>query len=144
MRACYPIKYEDGYDYTEELSNIKENTYKLMFDPYLRKESIWSHEKEWRILFNNEILLRSAIKIGTKYFLKLPKPSAIYLGKRISPENKEKIIDICKKREISLYQMKKDIRKAKLYEIEILKYSEKNWEDESFIIESIKIRHVNH
>lgn len=138
MHACYPIKYEDGYDYTEELSNIKENTYKLMFDPYLRKETIWSHEKEWRILFNNEILLRSAIKIGEKYFLKLPKPSAIYLGKRISPENKEKIIDICKKREISLYQMEKDIRKAKLYEIEMLKYSEKNWEDILFIIESIK------
>ena len=109
-----------------------------MFDPYLRKETLWSYEKEWRILFNHELLLRSAIKIGEKYFLKLPKPSAIYLGKRIAAENKEKIIDICKKREISLYQMEKDTRKAKLYETEILKYSEEYLENELFIVESIK------
>lgn len=136
--ACYPIKYEEGYNYTEELSNMKENMHKLMFDPYLRKETTWSYEKEWRILFNHAILLKSAIKIGEKYFLKLPKPSAIYLGKRIAAENKEKIIDICKKREISLYQMEKDTRKAKLYETEILKYSEEYWENELFIVESIK------
>ena len=41
MHLCYPIKYEDGYDYTEELSNFKENMYKLAFDPYLRKETDW-------------------------------------------------------------------------------------------------------
>ena len=34
--------------------------------------------------------------------------------------------------------MEKDTREAKLYEIEILKYSEKNFEDEMFIVESIK------
>ena len=98
IRACYPIKYEDEYDYTDELSNMQEHMHKLKFDPYLRKETTLSYEKEWRILFNHEILLRSAIKIGEKYFLKLPKPSAIYLGKRITAENKEKIIDICKKK----------------------------------------------
>ena len=68
----------------------------------------------------------------------MPKPSAIYLGKRISSEDKRKIFDICKKREISLYQMEKDTREAKLYEIEILKYSDKRSEDELFILESIK------
>lgn len=138
MHICYPIKYEDGYDYTEELSNFKENMFKLAFDPYLRKETDWSYEKEWRLLFNNEFFLRSALKVSEKYFLKLPKPSAIYLGKRIDSENKRKIFDICKKREISLYQMEKDTREAKLYGIEILKYSEKNFEDEMFIVESIK------
>ncbi|WP_304093255.1 DUF2971 domain-containing protein [Methanobrevibacter ruminantium] len=138
IRACYPIKYENGYCYTEELSDIKENMFKLMYDPYLRKETEWSHEKEWRILFNYQILLRSAIKIGEDYFLKLPKPSAIFLGKRISSENKQKIIDICKKREISLYQMEKDNQEAKLHDSEILKYSEEYWEDKSFIVESIK------
>ena len=55
------------------------------------------------------ISVKRTIKIGEKYFLKLPKPSAIYLGKRITAENKEKIIDICKKREISLYQMEKEL-----------------------------------
>ena len=138
MHVCYPIKYEDGYDYTEELSNFKEHMFKLAFDPYLKKETDWSYEKEWRILFNHEIFLRSPLKIGEKYFLKLPKPSAIYLGKRIDSANKRKIFDICKKREISLYQMEKDTREAKLYEIEILKYSEKSFEDEMFIVESIK------
>lgn len=138
MNICYPIKYDDRYDYTEELSNFKENMYKLAFDPYLRKETDWSYEKEWRLLFNHEIFLRNALKIGDKYFLKLPKPSAIYLGKRIDSENKRKIFDICKKREISLYQMEKDSREAKLYGIEILKYSDKRLEDELFIVESIK------
>lgn len=139
MHICYPIKYEDGYDLTEELSNFKEHIIKLKFDPYLKKETDWNYENEWRILlFNNEIFLRSVLKIGEKYFLKLPKPSAIYLGKKIDSENKQKIFDICKKREISLYQMEKDTREAKLYEIEILKYSEKNFEDEMFIVESIK------
>lgn len=138
MHVCYPIKYEDGYDYTEELSNFKEHVYKLAFDPYLRKETDWSYEKEWRLLFNHKIFLRNVLKIGDKYFLKLPKPSAVFLGKRINSENKRKIFDICKKREISLYQMEKDSREAKLYEIEILKYSDKSSEDELFIVESIK------
>lgn len=137
-RSCYPIKYEDGYDYTEELSNMKENMYKLMHDPYLKKETVWQHEKEWRILFNHEILLRSTIKLGDKHFLKLPKPIAIYMGKRIDPENEQKIMEICKNREISLYKMEKDNRRAKLYETEVLKFSEKNWQDELFVMESIK------
>lgn len=117
--------------------------FKLAFDPYLRKETDWSYEKEWRILFNDEIFLRSALKIGEKYFLKLPKPSAIYLGKRIGSANKRKILDICKKREISLYQMEKDTSEAKLYEIEILKYSKKNFEDE-MLWNLLKIRHINY
>ena len=137
-RACCPIKYENGYNYTKELLDVKNNLFKLMFDPYLKKETVWRHEKEWRILFNHELHLQGAIKIGEKYFLKLPKPSAIYLGERVSKEDKQKILDICEKREISLYQMKKDIRKANLYEIEIKKYSEKNCEDKLFIVESIK------
>ena len=137
-RSCYPIKYEDGYDYTNELLNMKENMYKLLYDPYLRKERVWSHEKEWRILFNNEILLRSTIKVGDKHFLKLPKPTAIYMGKRIAPENEKKIKEICQNREISLYKMEKDNKKAALYETEILKFSEKDSNDELFIVESIK------
>ena len=64
--ACYPIKYQDGYDYTEELSNFKEHMYKLAFDPYLRKETDWNYEKEWRLLFNHEIFFRNTLKIDDK------------------------------------------------------------------------------
>ena len=142
-QVCYPIKYEDGYDYTKELSNIKENKIKLIFAPYLKKTTEWNCEKEWRLLFNHEIFLSSAIKINEKYFIKLPKPSAIYLGERITNENKQRIIKICKKREISLYQMEKRHNEAKLYEKEILKYSEKSYKHTLFIIESIKNKTCN-
>ena len=138
--SCYPIKYEDGYDYTKELCDIKKYAFKLNYDPYLKKETIWQHEKEWRILFNIDILLSATIKSNGKHFLKLPKPSAVYLGKRISSENEEKIKDICKNREISLYKMEKDNKNVLLYKTEILKFSEKNWEDELYIIESIQNR----
>lgn len=138
--SCYPIKYEDGYDYTKELCDMKKYAFKLNYDPYLKKEKIWQHEKEWRILFNMDLLLSATIKSNGKHFLKLPKPSAVYLGKRISSENEEKIKDICKNREISLYKMEKNTKKASLYETEILKFSEKNWEDKLFIIESIRNR----
>ena len=58
-----------------------------------------------------KFFLRSAIKIGEKYFLKLPKPSAIYLGKRIAAENKEKIMDICKKEKFHFIKWKKILAK---------------------------------
>ena len=39
--------------------------------------------------------------------------------------------------------MEKDTSEAKLYEFEILKYSEKNFEDE-MLWNLLKIRHINH
>ena len=34
MHKCYPIKYGNEYDYTNELSNIEKYMFKLAFDPY--------------------------------------------------------------------------------------------------------------
>lgn len=102
---CYPVKYEDNYDYTNELMNIKNNGKKILHETLLKKSTEWAYEKEWRILIDYDIQLMGLIKKGNDYFLKLPKPQAIYLGINISNKNKEKILKICEDREISAYQM---------------------------------------
>ena len=61
-------------------------------------------------------------KIGEKQFLKLPKPKAIYLGIFTEEKDKEIIKDICKKREIDLYQMKKSNRKPRLVAEPIIEF----------------------
>jgi hypothetical protein len=59
------------------------------------KSPIWSYEREWRhIIFTNNTPDRK---------VKLPIISKIILGVNISPENKQKVIEIAKKRQIPVY-----------------------------------------
>ena len=111
LKSCHEVRYfsPDKYpDVTNILLNIlKSNPLDFMDSIFLNKTDDWSYEEEWRLIFRNDPFFRSFIKkINSNYYIKLPKPRAIYLGVNISDENKKEIEKICKSREISLIQMK--------------------------------------
>lgn len=62
----------------------------------ITKDSIWEYENEWRILLPSQY--------GDK--IKVPKISCIYLGVKITDENKTKVLEIAKKKGIPVKQMK--------------------------------------
>lgn len=116
---CHKTKYleiEDFRKHTQDLHNIPDTPYFNFFvEPFLRKTFDWKYEKEWRVILPVfSFKLNLSKKINGKQFLKLPKPKAIYLGVSIEEKDKKTIIDICKKREINLYQMKKSIHSPTL------------------------------
>lgn len=137
---CYPVKYEDNYDYTKELMNIKDNGNKLLHETLLKKSTEWKYEKEWRILIDYDIQLSGLIKKESDYFLKLPKPQAIYLGINISNKNKEKILKICEDREISAYQMEINRKNHQLKTRNIKKYPMGKWNETEYIIDCIQYK----
>lgn len=69
------------------------------------KDQEWKYEHEWRRLF--------LAKDGGKVH-KMVKPSAVYMGARIADENKDRLIDLCKSRGITLYQTKYDQHKNQI------------------------------
>lgn len=111
VKSCHEVKYfsPDEYpDVTNILLNLlKSNPLDFMDSIFLNKTDDWNYEEEWRLIFRNDPFFRPFIKkINSNYYIKLPKPRAIYLGVNITDENKNEIEEICKTREISLIQMK--------------------------------------
>lgn len=66
------------------------------FPVMITKSSVWSYENEWRVIFS-----------GRDHGLHAsPNIRAIYLGVKVSDKNRQKMIKICKKKSINLYQMR--------------------------------------
>lgn len=111
VKSCHEVKYFPLDKYPEVtnilLNLLKSNPLDFIDSIFLNKTDDWSYEEEWRLIFRNDPFFRPFIKkIDSNYYIKLPKPRAIYLGVNISNENKNEIEEICKTREISLIQMK--------------------------------------
>lgn len=81
----------------------------------LTKDSEWSYENEWRVLINKTDSAE----------LKMPRISCIYLGTSISEENRSKILEIAKRKRISVKQMKVDRGEFALHAQEVLSFCEK-------------------
>lgn len=77
--------------------NIEEAFADIMLG-LLTKDKAWEYENEWRIL----------IGATENSELAMPKVSCIYLGAAIEKNNREKIIDVAKKCNIPVKQMKVD------------------------------------
>lgn len=107
---CYGKKFKDLV--LEFISNIMQNYYEnlehendLIYSIIGLKNKCWSYEQEWRIWsYNTNIytgnFLSPYAKIGNV------KPKAIYLGEKISNFDKTGIIDIAKRKNIPVFQMK--------------------------------------
>ena len=111
VKSCHEVKYFPPDKYPEVtnilLNLLKSNPLDFMDSIFLNKTDDWNYEEEWRLIFRNDPFFRPFIKkINSNYYIKLPKPRAIYLGVNITDENKNEIEEICKTREISLIQMK--------------------------------------
>jgi len=64
----------------------------------LHKAPEWAYESEWRLVFTGGV-------IPEPINYPLTKPVAVYLGARISPENEQKILGICRRRDILVFRM---------------------------------------
>lgn len=118
--CCFPMLYVEKSDFTDDLNYFHDsnrNKLKILEEPFLKKSIDWKYEKEWRILFNKIKLKMSSEVIDCShlikksdglYFIKFPKPTSVYLGLNISEENKNKIKNICLKRNIAIFKMIKD------------------------------------
>ena len=73
------------------------------------KKEDWKYEREWRLLaYNtNPLFLNPSIHCN----IGILKPSAIYLGERISEFNRINLIEIARKKGIKIFQMKSKICK---------------------------------
>jgi hypothetical protein len=109
-RFLYPAIYSDQiFDATEHMmkglkhmmKGIKdENSNNLYLSlAALIKAKDWEYEKEWRIVFANGI-------VDSERSYGIGKPKMIYFGTKISQPVQERLIEICKRRNISYVKMK--------------------------------------
>ncbi|MGG3998757.1 DUF2971 domain-containing protein [Anoxybacillus kestanbolensis] len=116
-RLLQPVIYSDQmFDMTNYLKQALKNRYNFnnLISTYaaIVKSTEWSYEKEWRIV----LPLGEGKGFNRPFF----QPEAVYLGTRMSRENKETIINIAKQKQISVYQMKMKSNEFKLVAEKIL------------------------
>lgn len=70
---------------------------------YLFKSKSWEYEKEWRFF----VMQDPKFKLDETFALNI-KPKAVYLGASISSANHGKVLDICNKKQIDVYEMSID------------------------------------
>ncbi len=141
LNSCFPISYVEHFDMTNDLKRIDSNSnkFKILKIPFLNKSMDWQYEKEWRILLTNDPFFRFDIKkINSNYYIKIPRPRSVYLGLKIEKDNKEKIIEICKNREITVYQMEKDNSGYNLKPNLLFKAPQGKWDEEEYILDCLK------
>lgn len=103
-KPFFPIQYKDiRFNATkiafymvafEQIAPSDYYTSNLPLMPILQKSKDWDYEKEWRIVCRNK-------KID---FFEM-KPDAVFIGLDIKDGNKQKIMDIAKKKKINVFQM---------------------------------------
>ncbi|NCA61179.1 DUF2971 domain-containing protein [Bacillus cereus] len=104
--------------YSDEIINIGEHLkrtpkkvekFKGVLEEYaaIIKSNEWIYEQEWRIVFREN-------KSGG-FNCKGLYPKAIYLGSRISEDDKIELLEIAREKKIPVYQMKTDNNKFELF-----------------------------
>lgn len=97
----YPINYSDKL-YKAPINNLFNHILSATY-----KSLEWDYEDEWRLIVIDEK--------NSEYLM--PKPKAIYLGSKISDENKDKILKIVEHQNIPIYQMVLDRKRFKIYPV---------------------------
>lgn len=77
--------------------------------PLLFKDSDWSYEYEWRLIYYDLLNLNS-----NNQLLEMPKPTALYLGANTSVEQDKLMFVISNEMNIPLYKMRPDFQDRKL------------------------------
>ena len=98
--------------YTEEIPKGSINS-GISMEFMFRKSIVWEYEGEWRIV-------KQAHDDESYINIDVPKVKAIYMGCKINNELKDKLIEICKFREIKLYESKICLNKYDIVFKEIL------------------------
>lgn len=111
LRVLFPVVYSqelfDASKYFQQASTGKGFNNLFNIAAAMHKAPEWQYEKEWRFIHPFEKTL-----VNVNY--PMPTPSAVYVGSRISPDNKEKIKSIALAKKIPVYQMHLSEREFKL------------------------------
>lgn len=115
-RILYPVIYQaDFYDVSEHIiSQLKNQSFNNVY-PIISgatKSKDWEYEQEWRFIFN----------IGDsfpKQNYSMDCQSKIFLGSRMTKDNRNKIIEICKRKGIEIFEAIPSIEKYHLEFISI-------------------------
>lgn len=100
-RCMWPVLYSENlFDASGYISQSRQQNFNNLFAiiAAMHKSMDWSYEQEWRLI----------IPTGETYApfsIAVPKPSAIYLGSRISQSNKIAILDIANMKKIPVHAM---------------------------------------
>lgn len=109
---CFEIDYVELSDNTLDIKDYFEDNYinlNLMIKPILKKSKDWSYEEEWRIILHDFVLSKQHENFySEKHYMRFIKPTAVYMGFKISEPDELLIKDICKFRKIKLFKAKKD------------------------------------
>jgi hypothetical protein len=103
VRMLYPVIYSENlFDGTKYyLAAIRnQRKFNILFPALaaLYKSPEWGYEGEWRL-----IIPANLVKEASPW--RVPTPKRVYLGKRMPDDEKERIIEICKKKGIEAHQM---------------------------------------
>lgn len=102
-RMLFPVIYQnDMFDTTKYLVEAicNKGTFNNLFGSLqiLYKSPEWSYEKEWRLAYIAGV-------IAKEQNVPFARPNRVYMGARMSDENRQKIIQICKSKGVKLFQM---------------------------------------
>lgn len=95
VQLLLPIIYQETP--TIEINDLSEADGSLAMYALTLKSRYWEYEHEWRSFYLHTEKPNPEA---------MPNPKAVYLGVKCSDENKQKMIEICEEKNISLYQMK--------------------------------------
>ncbi|MFP3801819.1 DUF2971 domain-containing protein [Paraburkholderia sp. SIMBA_027] len=101
-RFMYPVIYaEHPFNATESIQTVGTASHNNLYlnKAGLIKSTDWAYEKEWRLIISNG-LLKSAQSFG------MPTPKCVYLGSHITPEDQQKILEICHSKGVPVRKMK--------------------------------------
>jgi len=91
----------------------KEVLWDIYFHGALRKSVDWAFQNEWRLLL--PLRSKNAIDYNVKFF----PITKVYLGSRMVAEEREKIIDICNKKNIPYIGVKRNPEVFEMQDCEI-------------------------
>ncbi|HWQ88737.1 MAG TPA: DUF2971 domain-containing protein [Desulfitobacteriaceae bacterium] len=102
-RFLYPVIYSDlMFDATQLFMKKKEDQSLNILHWHLAallKAKDWKYEMEWRLVFANGI-------VDSERSYSIGKPKMVYFGTKISQPNQDRLIEICKRRNIPYVKMK--------------------------------------
>lgn len=100
--SLYPVHYSDQVTDIGKYLVRKEPSMIVPVLAVVQKALDWHYEREWRLAITHGIMDQN--------FVYSPRPIAIYLGTRISAENKGKVVALCRALNIPAVQMSKDLK----------------------------------
>lgn len=113
-RLLFPVIYgETRFDASRYLQNIRDMKQRPRLFPFyasIFKSKDWAYEDEWRLVIPGGCLEECPL-VNAKI-------NAVYLGRKISDDNKQRVLNVCKKNNIKVYQL--DLCDSKKYTLATL------------------------